>query len=200
MSNHSKHPFEPYVPKNATKLIIGTIPPARFCQGNPEQLKDNDVCFYYGSQDNAFWCLLTKVKNCNFSYSNNLESVEERKQFLLKNNLGIVDVIKECDRVNNRADDASLQNIVLNESIKDILKEHPSIDTLIYTSKIICKYINSGFADKSYHSWKIPNFVGSVIIGQKTYCVKVLYSPSPNALRGVSKEKRLKRYKEVFGD
>jgi len=28
---YSKHPFEPFIPANATKLIIGTIPPYRFC-------------------------------------------------------------------------------------------------------------------------------------------------------------------------
>ena len=54
-------------------------------------------------------------------------------------------------------------------------------------------------ADKSYHSWKIPNKIGSVVINGKTYNVIVLYSPSPTALRSVDADTRLTEYKNVFG-
>jgi len=49
------HPFEAFIPSGATKLIIGTIPPERFSQ---KKLFCDDVNFYYGSRDNAFWELL----------------------------------------------------------------------------------------------------------------------------------------------
>ena len=54
-----EHPFPPFVPTNATKLIIGSIPPQRFCnqKENGISLYPDDVNFYYGSRDNSFWFL-----------------------------------------------------------------------------------------------------------------------------------------------
>ena len=45
MNEYTSHPYEEYIPENATKLILGTIPPYRFCirQG----LHADDVDFYY---------------------------------------------------------------------------------------------------------------------------------------------------------
>lgn len=43
-----KHPYPPFIPDNATRLIVGTLPPPRFSLG---QLKPDDVKFCYGSRD-----------------------------------------------------------------------------------------------------------------------------------------------------
>lgn len=51
MDKKSTHPFAPEIPEGATKLIIGTMPPYRFCNTD-EALYDDDVNFYYGSRDN----------------------------------------------------------------------------------------------------------------------------------------------------
>ena len=45
---HHTHPYEPFIPENATKLIVGTLPPPRFTTG---ELKEGDVNFCYGSRD-----------------------------------------------------------------------------------------------------------------------------------------------------
>ena len=56
----STHPYEPFIPLNAEKLIIGTIPPIRFCIKERE-IFDDDVNFYYGSRDNAFWPIIENI-------------------------------------------------------------------------------------------------------------------------------------------
>jgi hypothetical protein len=35
-----QHPYKPFIPKQATKLIVGTLPPPRFSMGN---LLEKDV-------------------------------------------------------------------------------------------------------------------------------------------------------------
>ena len=56
----STHPYEPYIPDNATKLIIGSIPPQRFCIKH-SIIDNDDVKFYYGSKDNnSVGCCGTK--------------------------------------------------------------------------------------------------------------------------------------------
>ena len=44
------HPYPPFNIENATKLIVGTLPPPRFTEGT---LKPGDVNFCYGSIDGS---------------------------------------------------------------------------------------------------------------------------------------------------
>ena len=71
----SIHPYEPYIPEGATRLIIGTMPNKRFCVRMPEldelpgtcklpNLQPEDVNFYYGSNDNSFWKLVSAIVLC----------------------------------------------------------------------------------------------------------------------------------------
>lgn len=84
--------------------------------------------------------------------------------------------------------------------ILSILHEHSKIDTLIYTNKSanILKWVNKS-SDKQYHEgWDKTKTYASVVIGKKAYKVIRLYSPSPYALRSVSKEVRREQYDMVF--
>lgn len=194
----SVHPFAPYIPEGATKLLIGTIPPHRFCVHSLDAEKDVD--FYYGSKDNYFWSLLSEATGIPLQYYKNCtEAVQERKDLLAKLGIGITDIIDQCVHKNGRSDDASLEVIEL-KPLRTLLKEYPNINTLYYTSEYVKKLINTcGIADKSYHNCvdkKSRQY--SVFIEGKEYQVVILYSPSPNALRSISKENRLTQYKKVF--
>lgn len=193
----SKHPYEPFIPQNATKLIIGTMPPYRFCI-KPQNLFDNDVNFYYGSKDNCFWKLLSEITGTKLTFKNSQEAINQRKTLLKNLNIGITDIVEKCIHKNEKSDDASLEEII-NKPIRELLLQNPNIDTLIYTSAFVIKQINQ-IGDKSYHSWKISRRVGTVIINNKKYNVIVLYSPSPMALRNVDANARLNQYKKVFGE
>ena len=83
--------------------------------------------------------------------------------------------------------------------LKTFLSKYPQIDTLIYTSKNLVPMVNH-FADKGYHErWDSKKKNGFVQINSKIYRVYILYSPSPNALRGVEEETRKAQYIEFFG-
>ena len=196
MEEYSTHPYDPYIPENATKLIIGTIPPYRFCTQN---LEPEDVNFYYGSKDNYFWTLLSEVTNTKIDFENSEFAVNQRKDLLCKLNMGITDIIESCIRQDKKSSDNSLKEISL-KPIKELLSQYPKIDTLIYTSEFVKKKINC-IGDRSDHKWidKARRKYSTVING-KEYNVIILYSPSPNALRRVKTETRLAQYKYVFGE
>lgn len=198
---YSKHPFEPYIPENATKLIIGTIPPARFCfNENSEkgQLLDEDIDFYYGSKDNKFWTILGELFNLDYLDVDGI--IQKRKAFLKEQKIGITDIINICERENKSALDTKL-NITELKDITRLLIDNTSIDTLIYTSEFVKSQVNK--ISRSYHTIDlIDKKKQTTIIGNKKYDVWILYSPSPTALRNMGlkgNEKRLEQYRKVFG-
>ena len=198
MTTDSHHPFAPYIPEDATKLIIGTIPPFRFCETNPELRKD-DVFFYYGSNDNSFWELIGEAINKKFTYTNSESSINERKEALRSLKMGITDIIESCIHENGESSDSKLKNIT-KKDIDVLLKANPQIDTLIYTSEFVKKLMNDHF--KTYHTLTPDQpKAQSVKIDHKTYKVHILYSPSPSALRNMGtdgKQKRLEQYKRIL--
>ena len=200
---YSIHPYSPFVPEGATKLIIGTTPPCRFCI-EPKTLYKGDVDFYYGSRDNGFWRLIGEATGESFDYENTDEAVEQRKDFLERHGMGITDVVGKCVHGNGNSDDASLQDITP-KPIGQLLSEHPAIDTLIYTGRSnsrnsVMYLMNRYIADKHRHLNRIDSLAEKIVtIGGREYPVILLCSPSPNALRSVSKETRLEQYKKVFG-
>lgn len=88
----SIHPYLPFIPTNAKKLLIGSIPPPRFCTKSGI-LKTDDVNFYYGSCDNLFWKLVSKIINNQLRYENSESAVEERKKILENLKIGITDIV-----------------------------------------------------------------------------------------------------------
>ena len=195
MEEYSNHPYDPYVPENANKLIIGTIPPYRFCV---KKFEAGDVNFYYGSKDNYFWDLISEITGIKIDSENSENAIAQRKNLLCKLNIGITDIIESCIHINQKSDDNSLRDIKL-KPIKKLLSQYPQIDTLIYTSNYVKKLMNE-IVDKHYHQWSDKaQRKYTTIIDDKKDNVIILYSPSPNALRHVDSSTRLSQYKNIFG-
>jgi G:T/U-mismatch repair DNA glycosylase len=123
------HPYEPFIPDNATKLIVGTLPPPRFTTG---ELKVNDVDFCYGSRDGLLWPVLDKLFDLNLKFENTNEAIEQRKRFLIKRGIGICDVVQSSQRDKIDASDLGMENVRL-RNMTEILSRHPNIDTLLFT-------------------------------------------------------------------
>lgn len=124
-----KHPYKPFIQKDTTKLIVGTLPPPRFSTG---QLLEKDVDFCYGSYYNSLWLFIDKIHNLNLRYDNSNEAIEERKAFLIKHKIGVCDIVGSAERDKIDASDLGMKNIKLRDII-GYLKEYPSIDTLLFT-------------------------------------------------------------------
>jgi len=124
-----KHPYPPFIQKDTTKLIVGTLPPPRFSTG---ELLEKDVDFCYGSYYNSLWLYIDKIHNLGLRYDNSQEAIEERKQFLITHKIGVCDIVESAHREKIDASDLGMTNIKLRDVI-GFLKQYPNIDTLLFT-------------------------------------------------------------------
>ena len=123
------HPYEPFIPKNATKLIVGTLPPPRFTTGH---LLEGDVDFCYGSRDGQLWPILDKIFGLKLYFEATEKAVKQRKDFLINFGIGICDIVEQCERKTFDASDLGMQNVKLRDLI-NYLHEYPAVNTLLFT-------------------------------------------------------------------
>jgi G:T/U-mismatch repair DNA glycosylase len=122
------HPYPPFIPEKATKLIVGTIPPPRF---SGQRLYQDDVNFCYGSKHGLLWPILDTIYDLHLVYRHNEKAVEQRKDFLKNFGIGICDMIESCEREKNNASDLGMDQIKLRNLI-GYLKAFPRINTLLF--------------------------------------------------------------------
>ncbi len=123
-----KHPYQPFIKKDSTKLIVGTLPPPRF---TTRDLLENDVDFCYGSYHNSLWKFIDEIYGLNLRYDNSEEAIQERKQFLIKQRIGICDIVESAERERIDASDLGMKHIKL-RNLLGYLKQFPKIDTILF--------------------------------------------------------------------
>jgi len=102
---HLTHPYEPVFNSQSKILILGTIP----------SISSRENGFFYMHNKNRFWPIMETIFNIKFQYKNSegKNAVNERKNFLLKNQIALWDVIHSCDIVSS--DDNSIKNVEVND-------------------------------------------------------------------------------------
>lgn len=123
------HPYEPFLFPEATKLIVGTLPPPRFTTG---ELKPEDVDFCYGSCNGQLWPILDRIFNLGLKYETTNEAAKQRKDFLLEQKIGVCDIVQSAEREKIDASDLGMQNVVLRDML-GYLRQYPNIETLLFT-------------------------------------------------------------------
>ncbi|MCP4975595.1 MAG: uracil-DNA glycosylase family protein [Maribacter sp.] len=123
------HPYEPFLFEEATKLIVGTLPPPRFTTG---ELKIGDVDFCYGSRDGQLWPILDRIFGLKLKFETTTEAIEQRKQFLIRRKIGICDIVQSAERSKIDASDLGMQNIEL-RNLLVYLQAYPKVETLLFT-------------------------------------------------------------------
>jgi G:T/U-mismatch repair DNA glycosylase len=193
--NKEEHPFEPYVPEGATKLIIGSFPPPRFAS---KKLYCNDVNYYYGSRNNHFWDILSEALDVKLVRTNMDDEIKQREKLLRENNLGICDIIKTAHRKdeNSSSDSTFILDKKYYFDLKKLLLENKSIDTLLYTSNFVknCVYKYVG-KEHSSSKFNDKNNLGIEING-KLYKVNIL--PSPSFRNTIPISKKIEIYRQVL--
>ena len=99
------HTFEPLYNEFTEILILGSFP----------SVKSREYNFYYMNPQNRFYKVLGDILDIDLYES----SIENKKQILLKNKIGIYDVIKAC--VITGSSDASISEVEVSD-INDIIK------------------------------------------------------------------------------
>ena len=122
---HISHPIPPVWNKNSRVLILGSFP----------SVKSRENGFFYGHRQNRFWKVLAAVFDSPVP-----ETIEEKKQLLLENNIALWDVIASCDITGSA--DSSIRNVKPNDILPIIMK-----------SKITAVFVNGNTAAKLYDKY-----------------------------------------------
>ena len=93
--------FPPVYDKNSRVLILGSFP----------SVKSREISFYYGNKQNRFWKTI-----CGFFQENIPETVDGKKEFLLRNNIALWDMATSCEI------EGSSDSSVKNATIADLTK------------------------------------------------------------------------------
>ena len=109
--------FEPIISKKPNIMILGSAP-------SVISLKESE---YYGNKNNSFWKILAKIYN-----TKELENYEKKKAFIIKNNIFLWDVVRNCNRKGSL--DSEIKDVEPNE-IKVILDTNPTIKAVMFNGK-----------------------------------------------------------------
>lgn len=95
---HVKHTFSPVYNEESRILILGSFP----------SVKSRENQFYYGHPQNRFWKVIAGI------FKESLpQTIDEKKNLLLKHHIAVWDVIDSCDIVGSS--DSSIRNVVPND-------------------------------------------------------------------------------------
>ena len=106
MMGKVQHTFNPFYDRNSKILILGSMP----------SVKSRELGFYYMHPQNRFWQVLQIVFNDKIKDN----TIESKKEFLIKHKIALWDVIKSCEITSSS--DASIKKVIPN-NIKKLLKK-----------------------------------------------------------------------------
>ena len=130
------HNSPPLFDENSEILILGSFP----------SQKSREAQFFYGHPQNRFWLVLSAVLEEKLP-----QSIDEKREMLLKNKIALWDVIASCEIVGSS--DSSIKNVVPND-ISGILRKS-NIKRIFVNGKTAEKYYNRYILD----STQIPAIV-----------------------------------------
>lgn len=123
-----EHGIAPVYDEASELLILGSFP----------SVASRAEGFFYGHPRNRFWRVLAAV------FGERVPStVEEKKQFLLRNKVALFDVLAECEI--EGSSDASIVGAVPND-----------LSPLLHESKIRRIFVNGKTAEKLYQKYLLP--------------------------------------------
>lgn len=109
-----KYSFPPIVDENSKILILGTLPGNKSLQFNQ----------YYANPTNQFWKILSFICGADF-----ITDYEIKKRLLLKNNIGIWDVLMHCEREGSL--DVNISDEVSND-FEIFFTKYPNIKAVFF--------------------------------------------------------------------
>lgn len=188
MSFRHEHPYPPFIPENCELLIVGTIPPPRFSTG---ELLNDDVDFCYGSRFGLLWPILERIFDANLDYENTALAIEQRRQLLLKNRIGICDMVQSCTRDRMEASDLGMKEITL-RNLKALLERFAKIERLLFmggNSKNGPEYLFNRHLKENRLTMNLrnegrPRIHELILSGRKIECISLI-SPSSAANRSI---------------
>lgn len=160
------HPLKPFLPANATILILGSFPPKR---------ERWSMEFFYPNWINDMWRIIGLLFFNDKHYFEingekrfNKELIEE---FCINKGLALYDAAYEVRRLKDNASDKFLEVITATD-ISELLKHLPNCSAIVVTgqkaTEIICQsfnctapaigsFTNIRIASKEFKFWRMPS-------------------------------------------
>ena len=123
-----EHPFPPVVDENCRILILGSFP----------SVKSREQSFFYGHPQNRFWKLISMLFDEEIP-----QSIDEKKQLILKHNLALWDVIHSCTITGSS--DSSIKDVVPND-----------LSVILQNSRVDRIFANGALSHKMYMKYIFP--------------------------------------------
>ncbi|MBW6513228.1 MAG: uracil-DNA glycosylase family protein [Candidatus Syntrophosphaera sp.] len=196
------HPYRPYVPDQARTLILGSVPPWRFCTEMPKPLSPKDMDYYYGSHVrgcNLLWEVLFRVldpaalpelqKIRELQLQRVTRTEKQRvflQDFLARHGLGIADILLRFERRDLGSADAKIRPLEFTD-LTGILASRLNLANILCTSKKVDFWLREylatqGIALESEHgagaAFPLPDH-DEASLTERRIRVLILPSPSP---------------------
>ncbi|HSQ44542.1 MAG TPA: uracil-DNA glycosylase family protein [Ginsengibacter sp.] len=129
MGEIETHPFQPFIPSNATVLIVGSFPGRDITQ---KKLDKDD--WFYSTKRNQFWNIISAI------YHVELKNAPEKKELFTLKGIAIADIILKARRKEINNSDTNLEVIAFNDkAIKSILTQ-TTFQQIFFTSRFVEKH------------------------------------------------------------
>lgn len=122
------HPIPPLYNENSRILILGSFP----------SVKSREAAFFYGHPQNRYWAVVAKILGVRKP-----ETVEEKRELMLKNGIAMWDVIASCEI--KGSSDSSIENVTAND-----------LSVILDNSKVEKIFVNGKTAEKYYNKYTYP--------------------------------------------
>lgn len=136
--NEKKIGFAPVFDKHSKVLILGSFP----------SVKSRQIDFYYGNKQNRFWKTL-----CGYFGEQIPEKTEEKKEFLLRNQIALWDMVMACNI------EGSADSSVKNEEIADLYEvlNVAHIEKIILNGTLAFELFEKHYANLGIPYEKLPS-------------------------------------------
>ena len=180
------HPLEPYIPKNARILMLGTFPP------KPERWS---MHFFYPNKINDMWRIMgTLFYNDKNRFWNEVEKkfiLDDIKAFLDSIGLALYDTAKRVRRLKDNASDKFLE-IVEPTDVKQMLKDNPTITAIVTAGEKATETLASHFGTV------VPKVGEHIVFAFENRNITHYRAPSSSRAYPLSLEKKAEAYRDIF--
>lgn len=183
------HPFEPWLPKNAHLLMLGTFPPSpkRWC-----------IPWYYPNFQNDMWRIFGIIFFGDKLHFVDVEHKQYRleaiKKFLGEKGVALFDTAQKVIRTKNTASDKDLK-IVEQSDLDGMLRALPECKAVLTAGQLATKVFS-----EHYGITETPAMGGYVEFSFENRTLRLYRMPSSSRAYPLAVEKKAEFYKRIFDD
>ena len=183
-----QHPLEPFLPHNASILMLGSFPPQR---------KRWSMDFFYPNLQNDMWRIFGIIffNDKEYFLTNDKKAFDKERleEFLKQKGIALYDTASAVIRLQDNASDKFLE-IVEPTDIELLLKQLPDCRSIITTGQkatdVICEYF----------SVKQPSIGNKTEISFHDRTLHLYRMPSSSRAYPLKLEKKSEIYRKAFND